>query len=101
MRLFRPPWIATPVAGPVIVGVPAVSFSSSWLPERVIVWGLLLDGSRSKLVSPFPADLRAARAMASGRSARPPPGRAQLLVGIHHQIGDDRSGIGQGDGGNR
>ena len=33
--------MVTPAAGPVIVCVPPVSFSSSWLPPSVIVWGVL------------------------------------------------------------
>ena len=37
-RLFWPPLMVTPAAGPVIVWNPWVSFSSSWLPPSVIVW---------------------------------------------------------------
>ena len=36
-RLFPPPLMVTPAVGPVIVCVPPVSCSSSWVPESVIV----------------------------------------------------------------
>ena len=40
-RLSPPPLTVTPAAGPVIVCVPVVSLSSSWVPLRVIVCGVL------------------------------------------------------------
>jgi hypothetical protein len=40
-RLAPPPLTVTPAAGPVIVSVPVVSLSSSWVPFRVIVCGVL------------------------------------------------------------
>ncbi len=40
-RLALLPLIVTPAAGPVIVSVPVVSLSSSWVPARVIVFGVL------------------------------------------------------------
>ena len=39
-RLFPPPLMVTPAAGPVIVCVPPLSFRSSGLPPSVIVWGV-------------------------------------------------------------
>ena len=39
-RLSPPPLTVTPAAGPVIVWVPVVLLSSSWLPPRVIVCGV-------------------------------------------------------------
>ncbi len=53
-RLFPPPLMVTPAAGPVIVCVPPVSLSSSWLPESVIVWDVLntsrIEDDRVRLV---------------------------------------------------
>src|SRR5262249_17871923 len=40
-RLSPPPLTVTPPAGPVIAVAPVVSVSSSWLPARVIVCGVL------------------------------------------------------------
>ena len=40
-RLFPPPSTVTPAAGPVIVSVSVVLESSSWLPVKVIVCGVL------------------------------------------------------------
>ena len=40
-----PPLTVTPAAGPVIVSVPPVLLSSSWLPVRVIVWARGEDGA--------------------------------------------------------
>ena len=40
-RLSPPPLTVTPAAGPVIVSVSLVLLSSSWVPVRVIVCGVL------------------------------------------------------------
>ena len=71
--------MVTPAAGPVIVCVSPVFFSSSWLPESVIVWGVLKT-VESKMICAFPVDSALARAMASGRLRRPAPGKSELLV---------------------
>jgi hypothetical protein len=47
-RLFPPASTVTPLFGPVIVVAPVVSVSSSWVPLRVIVFGVF----RSVLAGP-------------------------------------------------
>ena len=52
-RLSPPPLTVTPAAGPVIVSVPVVLLSSSWVPVRVIVCGVL-NTVLSKVMFEFP-----------------------------------------------
>ena len=89
--------MVTPAAGPVIVCVSPVFFSSSWLPLSVIVWGVLKT-VESKLICAFPVDSALARSMASGRLRRPAPGKSEAARRIHDQIGEDRAGVGQVEG---
>ena len=55
-RLGPPPLTVTPAAGPVIVSVPVVSLSSSWVPVRVIVCGVLNTVLSKSIVSVPPAE---------------------------------------------
>src|SRR5260370_39865215 len=50
-RLALLPLIVTPAAGPVIVSVPVVSLSSSWVPPRGIVSGVWHTVLSEQLVS--------------------------------------------------
>ena len=55
-RLSPPPLTVTPAFGPVIVSVPLVSLSSSWVPVRVIVCGVLNTVLSKVIVSAPPAE---------------------------------------------
>ena len=55
-RLSPPPLTVTPAFGPVIVSVPVVSLSSSWVPVRVIVCGVLNTLLSKAIVSAPPAE---------------------------------------------
>ena len=55
-RLSPPPLTVTPAFGPVIVSVPVVSVSSSWVPVRVIVCGVLNTLLSKAIVSAPPAE---------------------------------------------
>jgi len=50
-RLSPPPLTVTPWFGPVIVSVPVVSLSSSWVPLRVIICGVLNSVLSNLMVS--------------------------------------------------
>ena len=54
-RLAPPPLTVTPAFGPVIVSVPVVSLSSSCVPLRVIVCGVLNIVLSKVIVSAPPA----------------------------------------------
>ena len=78
-RLSPPPLTVTPAAGPVIVSVPVVLLSSSWVPVRVIVCGVAKT-VWSKVMFEFPEGAVSAKAMASRRLKRPAPGARESLV---------------------
>ena len=66
------PLIVTPAAGPVIVSVPVVLVNESWVPFRVIVWGLAKTvGSKVIVLAPVN---EFARAIAWRRSVSPVTG---------------------------
>ena len=99
-RLCPPPLTVTPAAGPVIVSVPVVLLSSSCVPVRVIVCGVLEHGR-------IEGDLRVSRGIGVGeddglRQAQEAGSREERAARrIHDQAGEDRAGVGQieGDGG--
>ena len=78
-RLSPPPLTVTPAVGPVIVSVSLVLLSSSWVPVRVIVCGVL-NTLLSKVMFEFPEGSKLAKTMASGRLKRPAPGKRESLV---------------------
>ena len=64
-RLAPPPLTVTPAAGPVIVCVPLVSLSMSWVPVRVIVWGVFQIVPEKVIVFAWPLLFAVAIAAAS------------------------------------
>ncbi len=78
-RLSPPPLTVTPAFGPVMVSVSLVLLSSSWVPVRVIVCGVL-NTVLSKVIFEFPELSASAKRMASGRLKRPAPGKRVALV---------------------
>src|SRR5262249_12800459 len=85
-RLALLPLIVTPAAGPVIVSVPLVLLSSSWVPVRVIVCGEA-NTVGSKVMVEIPAESKLAKAMASRRLKRPAPGKRASLVVFTTRLG--------------
>ena len=75
-RLWPPPLMVTPAAGPVMVSVSVVLESSSSVPVRVIVCGVL-NTFGSKEIFALSELSKLASRRASGRLKRPAPGKEQ------------------------
>ena len=90
-RLAPPPLTVTPAAGPVIVSVPVVLLSSSWVPVRVIVCGRLEHvGSKVMRVCRGSGVVEGDRLWQAQEACAWDEGIAR---GIHDQAAVDQAGV--------